>query len=175
MKSLAPWFMAIGGAIVAITTALAGARGAFAGTVPLAPYLYGYAVAIAAFLTGGVLYLRQGQDLARPYFSLEVAAGELHPYTQVTSCFFVRNCGQRAARHITFDPIKSRRGLKIWIDEIASVAPGDDRIGLGFRAGDNREYKGTVGHLVNFFEGGCTGNLPARRARKPGALIFRAS
>jgi len=56
MKTLAPVFLALGTSIIAVTTATAGARGAFKGTVPLTPYLIAYAVAILFFLAAAVLY-----------------------------------------------------------------------------------------------------------------------
>jgi hypothetical protein len=61
MKSLAPWFMAIGAAIITITTAIGGARGAFRGTVPFTPYLIGYGFALLAFIIAGILYYAQDE------------------------------------------------------------------------------------------------------------------
>jgi len=54
MKNLAPVFLAIGAAIIAVTTAIAGARGAFKGAVPLTPYLISYGVAFLSFLTAAI-------------------------------------------------------------------------------------------------------------------------
>jgi len=62
MKSLAPWFMGLGAATIVVTTALAGARGAFTGKVLLSPYLYAYGVALLAFIVSGILFYKQGQD-----------------------------------------------------------------------------------------------------------------
>jgi len=56
---------------------------------------------------------------------------------------------------VRFDPFQSRGGLKIWIDGVASLAPGE-RYPLGFRVGDNGEYKGCTGHIFTFFEGGTS-------------------
>jgi tetratricopeptide (TPR) repeat protein len=85
--------------------------------------------------------------------ALEVS-GEVHNYdSSDTPYFFIRASG--FVRHIRFDPIESRHGLKIWIDGISSLAPAE-RVPLTFRAGEDGEYNGVAGHLVNFFEGGSS-------------------
>ena len=62
MKHLAPWFVAIGAAVIAITSAIAGQRGAFTGKISLTPYLLAYGVAVVAFIVAGILFNRQGHD-----------------------------------------------------------------------------------------------------------------
>jgi hypothetical protein len=61
MKTMAPVLLSIGGAIIAITTAIAGARGAFRGVVPLTPYLIAYGVAVLAFIIAAFLYYAQDE------------------------------------------------------------------------------------------------------------------
>jgi hypothetical protein len=62
MKNLAPWFMASGGAIFTLVTAIAAANGALSGKAPVAPYLYGYAVGLLMFVTGFILYFFLDED-----------------------------------------------------------------------------------------------------------------
>lgn len=86
--------------------------------------------------------------------SLGPPDGEIHSYDPAGKPYFViRSCCLRFLRNIRFDPIESRGGHKIWLDGIASLAPGE-RVSLGFRAGEDGEYRGVVNHLINFFEGG---------------------
>src|SRR5258707_104477 len=61
MKTLAPIFVAIGAAIIAITTAVAGARGAFVGKVPFSPYLIIYICSVFAFTVAAILYYSQDE------------------------------------------------------------------------------------------------------------------
>lgn len=68
---------------------------------------------------------------------------------------FHRNCGPRFVRKLRFDPVVSRHGLKLCFGSIANLAP-QERLPLGFRVGENAEYVGVAGHLVNFFEGGSS-------------------
>jgi hypothetical protein len=88
-----------------------------------------------------------------PLFSLE-APEEIHSHSPLS--LFIRNCSvSRFARNIRFDPIESRFGLKLWLMGLPNLAP-QERQQLGFKAGEKGEYRGVVGHVVNFFEGGSS-------------------
>ena len=84
--------------------------------------------------------------------SLEVPK-EIHSHIPLS--LHIRNCGSRFVRGIRFEPIESRHGLKLWLNGITNLAPGE-RVPLGFRVGENGEYLGVVNHVVNFFEGGTS-------------------
>jgi hypothetical protein len=89
-----------------------------------------------------------------PHLSLEAFKGEIHAYPGEAPYFFIRNCDPtRFVLNVRFDPVESRRGLKLWLNEVTSLAPGE-RVPLGFRAGEDGEYPGVAGHIINFFEGG---------------------
>ena len=68
MFRLAPVLLALGAAIIAITTSLANARGAFNGRVPIAPYACVYGCAALAFIVAGILFY--GQDRQKPMLSI---------------------------------------------------------------------------------------------------------
>jgi hypothetical protein len=68
---------------------------------------------------------------------------------------FIRNVGPRTVRNIRFDPVISRGGSKLWFSSIASLAR-DERVRVGFSAGERGEYVGVVNRVINFFEGGTS-------------------
>jgi hypothetical protein len=117
-------------------------------------------VAGAIFGVGGLVLIvwaqwpkRKKLDTTRPVVSLEVP-GEIHRFDPPgTRYFFVRSSA--FIRNVRFDPIESRRGAKIWVDGAASLAP-TERVALGFRVGDQADYNGVIGHLVEFFEEGSS-------------------
>jgi hypothetical protein len=84
------------------------------------------------------------------WFSFE-AQQEVHAHLPFE--LFIRNCGPRFVRSLRFDPIESRYGLRLYLSEIASLGVGE-RVRVGYRAGENAEYPGVTGHVINFFEGG---------------------
>jgi hypothetical protein len=95
------------------------------------------------------------------WFSFE-AQQELHAHLPFE--LFIRNCGPRFARNIRFDPLESRCGLRLYLSEIASLGVGE-RVRVGYRAGENAEYPGVTGHVINFFEGGsAAGDQPPYQA-----------
>jgi hypothetical protein len=57
MRSLAPVLLSVGGAIVAVTGAIGGAKGAFNGKTLMTPYLVAYAVAAFSFVAAGIISL----------------------------------------------------------------------------------------------------------------------
>src|SRR5215475_7200644 len=65
MSRLAPVLLAVGAAVVAITTALASAHGAFTGRVSLVRYICAYAVAAFLFFVAGILYYKQDRPKPR--------------------------------------------------------------------------------------------------------------
>lgn len=93
---------------------------------------------------------KQAAPADEGWFSLDISE-QIHSH--IPPDLSIRNCGPRFVRTVRFDPIESRHGFRIWIDKIASLAPGE-KVPLGFRAGEDGEYIGVVNHLINFFEGG---------------------
>jgi hypothetical protein len=93
-------------------------------------------------------------DDGRPRFALEALDVDLHAYTRSDFFFWITNCGQRSARHVMFDPIRSRTTHHaIRFDTQPTLAP-DKRAPLTFRCGgdDNWIMDGNVGRLLLFFE-----------------------
>lgn len=93
-------------------------------------------------------------DTGRAHLALELSREEIHNWDVPRTQYFVLHAS-KFLREIRFDPIESRKGLKIWLDGVSSLAPAQ-RVPVGFRVGENGEYPGIVGHLVNFFEGGSS-------------------
>jgi hypothetical protein len=61
MKKIAPVFLAIGAAIITITTAIAGAQGAFRGIASFTPFLFAYGIALLAFVAAALSYIAQDE------------------------------------------------------------------------------------------------------------------
>lgn len=61
MRLIAPVFLALGAAIITITTAIAGQQGAFRGAVSLTPFLIAYGVALVAFVIAAFSYMAQDE------------------------------------------------------------------------------------------------------------------
>jgi len=167
----AGWKAYIVGAVVAGITAIL----ALIRRTPLPLLLIYSLLAVLIYVIGWVIVQKlaprpkekkppKPSDPSKLFFSLEALNGEIHASDPAgTPYLFIRNCGQRTARNVRFDSIRSKiRGLKIWIDGISSLAPLE-RVPLGFHAGEGEggDYQGTAGHLIAFFEGGSS-NLDTR-------------
>jgi len=92
-------------------------------------------------------------DHGKPNFALEVV-DEIHAYTPSGYFFWITNCGERAARNVTFDPIPSKRSLHyIRLDPQAVLDP-HKRTAISFHCGGEDEPFGTLagnsGRLVLF-------------------------
>jgi hypothetical protein len=152
----ASWKAAIwAGALAGITALLA----IVGKTTAIRWWLYSLAV-LASYILVWVAAQRFAQqskdrvDPGKPCFSIEAFDGEIHNSTQADCFFSIRNCGQRAARDVKFDPIYSKtRFHALRFDSISSIAPLQ-QLPLGFHCGADNSWilDGNVGRLVLFFD-----------------------
>jgi hypothetical protein len=134
----------------------------YSGQLPAKP-LFWSCIRLAFMLSAAILWFLEHKgrleadaraDLGKPQFALEVLDVDLHVYTRSDFFFWITNCGKRSARHVTFDPIRSRTAHHaIRFDTQPTLAP-DRRLPLTFRCGgdDNWIMDGNVGRLLLFFE-----------------------
>src|SRR5207249_2117556 len=118
MKYLIPVVLAGVSAIVVVTTAIAQAHGAFTGHASLIPYLCGYGVAAILLVIATVMGLnitkqeRLADSKREHWTKFVLEASGTQPLSSAKSDWklLLTNCGERAARYVRIDPIRSEIG-----------------------------------------------------------------